>query len=89
MPKELTLKTNETEVLKINIGDKSYSIPLGMELTRKELAKLNKEEAVMEFFEKYLGKEVMEKLTINQIKQIITAWGEATEETSGVKLGDS
>lgn len=86
---ELTLNKKEVEVLKVNIEDKSYSIPLGTSLTRKELAKLDKSDAVMEFFEKHLGKDVMDNLSIGQIKQIIEAWSKATQELSGTSLGES
>lgn len=86
---ELTLKRNEIEVLKVTIDEKSYSIPLGTSLRRKELAKLKNEDEVMKFFENYLGKELMDDLTIGEIKTIITAWSEATEKQSGVKLGES
>ena len=86
---ELTLKRNEIEVLKVTIDDNNYSIPLGTSLRRKELAKLKNEDEVMKFFENYLGKELMDDLTIGEIKTIITAWSEATEKQSGVKLGES
>lgn len=86
---ELNLNRKEVEVLKVNIEDKSYSIPLGTSLKRKDIAKLKSEDEVMKFFEKYLGKELMEDLTIGEIKAIITAWSEATEQASGVKLGES
>lgn len=86
---ELTLKRNEIEVLKVTIDEKTYSIPLGTSLRRKELAKLKNEDEVMKFFENYLGKELMDDLTIGEIKTIITAWSEATEKQSGVKLGES
>ena len=85
---ELTLNRKELEVLKVNIEDKSYSIPLGTSLKRAELAKLKSEEKVMKFFEKYLGKELMEDLSIGEIKQIIDAWSEATKKSGGVTLGE-
>lgn len=87
MPNELTLNRTELEALKVTIDGKVYNIPLGTSLKRKELAKLNKQDAVMEFFEKYLGRELMDDLTIGEIKTIITAWSKATEEASGVELG--
>lgn len=86
---ELNLTRKEIEVLKVNIEGKSYSIPLGTSLKRKDLAKLKTDDEVMKFFEKYLGKDLMEDLTIGEIKAIITAWSKATEEASGVKLGES
>jgi len=86
---ELTLNRKEVEVLKVNIEGKSYSIPLGTSLKRKELQNLGNEEAVMEFLEKYLTKEVMDDLNVGELKQIIDAWSKATEEASGVSLGKS
>lgn len=85
---ELTLNRKELEVLKVNIEDKSYSIPLGTSLKRSELAKLKTEDEVMKFFEKYLGKELMDDLSIGEIKQIIDAWSEATKKAGGVTLGE-
>lgn len=88
MPNELTLKRKEREVLVVNIEDKKFSIPLGTSLKRKELAKLNKDEEVMKFFERHLGAEVMDDLTVGEIKSIIDAWTKATQESSGVSLGE-
>lgn len=88
MPNELTLNRREREVLVVNIEDKKFSIPLGTSLKRKEVAKLNKDEEVMKFFEKYLGAEVMDDLTVGEIKSIIDAWTKATQESSGVSLGE-
>lgn len=85
---EITLNRKEVEVLKVNIEDKSYSIPLGTSLKRSELAKLKTEDEVMKFFEKYLGKELMDDLSIGEIKQIIDAWSEATKKAGGVTLGE-
>lgn len=85
-----TLNRNKKEVLKVKIDGKEYSIPLGFSLKRKELAKLDKEAEVMKFFEKYLGKEVMDDLSIGELKQIIDAWAKATqaEATGGESLGE-
>lgn len=88
MPNELTLNRKEVECLKVNIEDKSYMIPLGTALKRKELAKMDKEEEVMKFFEKHLGKELMDDLSIGELKQIIEAWSKATQDASGQKLGE-
>ena len=86
---ELTLNRKEVEVLKVNIEDKTYSIPLGTSLKRAELAKLKTEDEVMTFFEKYLGKELMEDLSVGEIKQIIEAWSDATKKSGGLTLGES
>lgn len=88
MPAELKIDRKEIEVLAVNIEGKVYNIPLGTSLKRKELAKLNKDEEVLKFFENYLGKDLMDDLTIGEIKQIITAWSEATQKASGITLGE-
>lgn len=80
---ELNLKRNKTEILKVNIEDKSYSIPLGTSLKRKDLAKLKTEEAVNKFFADHLGAELWDDLTIGEQKTIITAWSKATTESTG------
>lgn len=91
MPKELTLKKKEVDCLKVNIENKSYMIPLGTSLPLKELSKLDNQNEVMKFFEKHLGKEVMESITVDDFKQIVEVWSEATKEASGGKtsLGES
>ncbi len=89
MPNELKLNRKQKEVLVVDIDDKKYSIPLGTSLKRKELAKLDSDEAAMKFFENYLGKELMDDLTVGEIKSIIEAWTKATQEASGVSLGES
>lgn len=88
MPAELKIDRKEIEVLAVNIEGKIYNVPLGTSLKRKELAKLNKDEEVLKFFENYLGKDLMDDLTIGEIKQIITAWSEATQKASGITLGE-
>lgn len=89
MPNTLKLERNKREVLEVEIEGKIYKIPLGTELKRKELAGMKKEENVMKFFEKYLGKDLMDDLTVGELKQIINAWSEATQKASGVSLGES
>lgn len=84
---EITLNRKEIEVLKVNIEGKSYSIPLGTSLKRKELQGLGDEDAVMQFLAKYLGEDVLDDLNVGELKQIIDAWSKATEEASGVSLG--
>lgn len=90
MPNELTLKRKKTEVLKVNIDGKTYSIPLGTSLGWKQLSKLNEQEEIMKFFELHLGEEVMDTLSLDDLRQIIDAWATATkEQTNGSSLGES
>ena len=45
----------------------------------------------MKFFEQYLGKEVMESLSVDDFQAIVEAWSEATSEQQGdgKTLGES
>ena len=71
--------------LGVVIGDKTYYIPLGTALKVKELSKLDKQDAVMSFFEQYLGKEIMDELTVDDFTAIADAWSKATEDANGGK----
>ena len=64
---EVTLKKRETEVLKINIGDKSYSLPLGGSIPYKQLKKLKTEDGIFEFLSAHLPEEVMDILSTEDI----------------------
>lgn len=77
------------EKLGVIIGDKTYYIPLGKSLSIKEIHKLDKQEEVVKFFEKYLGKDVMESLSVSDFEDIVKAWSEATQNLSGKSLGES
>ena len=75
----------ENNNLGVIIGDKTYFIPLGTALKVKELSKLDKQDEVMKFFEKYLGKEIMDELSVDDFTAIAEAWGKATQEANGGK----
>ena len=89
MPNTLKLERNKIEVLEVDIEGKIYKIPLGTQLKRKELAELKSEDAIMKFFETYLGKELMDDLTVGELKTIISAWSDATQKSGGVSVGES
>ena len=81
----------KAEQLGVIIGDKTYYIPLGKSLKIKELSKLDKQEEVMKFFEQYLGKEVMDSLSVDDFQAIVEAWSKATtdQQGDGKTLGES
>ena len=94
MPTELKLNDHKTvEVLKVDIGGNTYSIPLGSSLSVKEYRKLKKigndEEGMFDFLAGYLGKEVVEDLSLGDITMIFNAWTKATQEASGLTPGES
>lgn len=88
MPEITLTPKKKVECLTVNIGEKTFNIPLGNSLKFKQLKKLNNTDAVIAFFTEYLGDEVMDDLTAGDLKQIIEAWSDATEKASGKKLGE-
>ena len=67
--KEITLKNHSnTEVLRVTIGEETYSVPLGGSMSYGELRKLqkgkNNPDIVVEFFGKYIPEEVIDSLPI-------------------------
>lgn len=86
---EVTLKKRAEEVLKIKIGEDSYSLPLGGSTPYKILKTLNTEEGIFDFLGAHLPEEIMDSLTPQDIRTIFEAWSEATRKQSGLTLGES
>ena len=87
---EVTLKKrDQIDVLKINIGDKSYSLPLGGSVPYKTLKKLKTEDGIFEFLAEHIPEKVLDELTSNDITTIFTAWSEATKAENGATPGES
>lgn len=88
--KEITLggQPKEMKVLKVNIGDKSYEVPLGGMLKPRELSAMDTTEKTIEFLEKYIPKKVVENLCMDDYNALIRAWGDATKEASGMSVGE-
>ena len=92
--KEITLEQPK-EVLKVNMGDKSFSIPLAGSIPFTELAKfraevkIDKLNAMMNLLSEYIPDEIFKGLTTDQIKTILEAWTEASQIETGVTPGES
>ena len=86
---KINLNSKPIEVLDIEIGDKTYKIPLGSSLPLKKAKAIKDEESVMEFLREYMPEKVVENLTIAQLAQIMNAWSEETKKASGISLGES
>lgn len=93
--REITLREKPVEVLKVNLGDQSFSIPLANYLPFEELMKINRAKGdqkavVMEnMLKKYIPEEIYSVLTSDDITQIMQAWTDMTKEDSGATLGES
>lgn len=77
-------KTNNIEVIEVAIGKKTYKIPLAKYLPYKAIKKLrNKEEnnleSIIEILSDFIPINVLENLTMQQITQILEAWGNASQ----------
>lgn len=96
MPKELNLNGN-VEVLVVNIGDKTFKIPLATSLPYKKakelvkLAKADEESALdgfLEFFSQYIPSEVLDELTMRDLTTLAKAWSGQTKKEGGQTLGE-
>ena len=86
---KISLNNKPIEVLEIEIGDKTYKIPLGSSLPLKKAKAIKDEESVMKFLREYMPEAVVDNLTIEQLAQIMNAWSEETKKASGISLGES
>lgn len=92
--KEITLN-QPNEVLKVNIGEKAYSIPLAGSMPFMDAMKLRKgtpEEKVdllIAYLQRYIPEKVFATLSSDAVTQIIKAWNEASKEAQGATPGES
>jgi len=85
---EFTLKPREIETLKLNIGEESFQIPLAGSLTPEEAAPLDTNEGTIAFFQKYLSKDVIAVLKIDDYNAITQAWLDASKKKSKKTPGE-
>lgn len=84
---KITVENKVVEVLEVEIGEKTYNIPLGSSLTYKKLNSLKTTENFMQFFMEYIPEDIFDTLSIANISAIIKEWNKATEQASGISLG--
>jgi hypothetical protein len=89
--REITL-TNENEqinVLKVNIGKETYSVPISGSLTIREMkAMRDGTEDGFDFFGRYIPQDVLEALTMDQFNALNEAWKEASSEKTDASMGE-
>lgn len=76
--REITLNNNEVKVLKVNIGKKSYNVPLAKSLSVKEARAMSKSDDGFEFFTNYIPLDVLESLTVEDVAELAKAWKAAS-----------
>lgn len=85
---EITLKKPELETLRVNIGETVVEIPLGNSITVDEYAELSSVDGTINFYKKYIPKDIAKTLTFAEYNQITTAWVEATKKQTKMGLGE-
>lgn len=87
--REITVGSpKERKVLKINIGEESYSMPLAGSLTVKDAKRIDTEEGLIGFMYDCIPKDVLDVLTVDDLNAIIKAWQSASN-LEGISLGES
>lgn len=92
--REVTLNAPK-EVIQINYGEESFSLPLAGSLPFDMAMKMRKGksenemfEAMLEFLKTYTPEEIYKQLTSDEIKIILQNWSEASQEASGITPGE-
>ena len=98
MPKELNLNL-PVEVLKVTIGEETYTLPLANALPYSKVKKLIKisktgdtEEQIdtfIAFFKEYIPENVVDNLPMSSLTALAKAWGDTSEDEGGSTLGES
>ena len=85
---DLNNKAVEVEVLEVNIGEATYKIPLVGNMTMKQVESIQQMKSINDFLKDYIPEDILERLTIVQLTEIIKAWNDATKESVGMTLGE-
>lgn len=75
--------------LEVEIGNKTYSVPLAGSMKRKELMAMKDDESIFQMFSKYIPAEVLDNLTVDEYNQLGQAWIDANENKENTSLGES
>ena len=89
MAKKVTIGGQNANVLAVEIGTKTYSVPLAGSMKRKDVLALKDEESVYAMFARYIPSEVLDDMTVDEYNQLAQAWVDANAEESGASLGES
>ena len=89
MEKLVLGKKKSVNVLKVEIAGKTYSVPLAGSLTLKELEAIKSDDNIgSNFFGKYIPQEIISDLTLDDFKALNDTWKKASQDASGVDLGE-
>ena len=86
---EITLGgKSEIKTLKVNIGEKSYNVPLAKSLSIKEARAMKDSDDGLEFFAKYIPLKILEGLTVDEVATLSEAWRDASFPKDDVTAGE-
>lgn len=92
------LRQKDAKYLTIEINGKNYNIPLAKKMKSKEVRRvmrmlqIPKEQAldsICDFLAGYLGADLVDELTMEDIMEIFEIWISANNAEDGLKLGES
>lgn len=89
MAKKVVLGGQNANVLAVEIGKKTYSVPLAGSMKRKDVLALKDDESVYAMFARYIPSEVLDDMTVDEYNQLAQAWIDANEDKNGSSLGES
>lgn len=81
---------DKKDCLAISIGDNTYNMPLANCMPLKVLKRLTKDadvEVIVDILSNYIPVEVVDELSVTDIRQIFEAWGAASKENGGIESG--
>lgn len=72
------------DCLEIRIGEKTYNMPLANCMPLKVLKKITKDadvETIINVLSAYIPEDVLDELSVTDVKAILEAWGNASKKT--------
>lgn len=81
---------DKKDCLEITIGDKKYMMPLANCMPLKVLKKLTKDadvEVIIDVLGNYIPEDIIDEMSVTDVKAIFEAWGEASKENGNVESG--
>ena len=85
---EFTLKPKEIKTLTVNVGDRSFSLPLQGSLSIKEMLTLETPEGTYSFMKKHVPKQIFDGLKVEEYNELLNAWKAESTKATGKTPGE-
>jgi hypothetical protein len=86
---KVNIGSAQINMLEVVWQGKTYKVPLAGSMKRKDILKLNSEEAVHNMFTQYIPEDVLDDMTLDEYRQLIDAWNAANTNKDDASLGES